>query len=75
MKKYYLAIKAKRKNAKRHLYGTHKRLLNAVEAVKTYDEIERSGIYIPEICTGNWQHVDINELRTIAYIEGSINKW
>ena len=62
MKKYYVTITAKRKNAKRHFYGPGKRLLTAGEALKAYDDIKAANIYIPAIYTSNWKPVHISTL-------------
>lgn len=49
---YYLTITAKRKNAKRHIFGRYETLDEAVSRVKDINPRYRIEIY-----TGNWQIV------------------
>ena len=50
--KYFVTIKAKRKNAKRHIYSAYQRTYNSLEEAESAPDC-----YTAEIWTGNWQFV------------------
>ena len=54
--KYFVTIKAKRKNAKRHIYNAFKRAYNSLEEAEREAE-SAPDFYTVEIWTGNWQFV------------------
>ena len=54
--KYFVTIKAKRKNAKRHIYNAYQRAYNSLEEAEREAE-SAPECYTVEIFTGNWQFV------------------